>query len=91
MGDKLYPVLALPTICKLWKLIFSFVETISLKKCSSTNPSKNQNVPPIDDDSFKSYVKEISKITNDVTGGLDKPDTGILFTLPIDYLEGLSH
>lgn len=36
-------------------------------------------------------VKEISKITNDVTGGLDKPDTGILFTLPIDYLEGLSH
>ena len=37
------------------------------------------------------HVKEISKITNDVTGGLDKPDTGILFTLPIDYLEGLSH
>ena len=37
-------------------------ETISLKNCSSTNPSKNQNVPPIDDDSFKSYVKEISKI-----------------------------
>ena len=36
-------------------------------------------------------VKEISKITNDITGGLDKPDTGILFTLPIDYLEGLSH
>lgn len=36
-------------------------------------------------------VKQISDITNKVTGGLDKPDTGILFTVPIDYLEGMSH
>lgn len=36
-------------------------------------------------------VKEISDITNKVTGGLQKPDTGILFTVPIDYLEGMSH
>ena len=43
------------------------------------------------DISNEERVKEISKIANDVTGGLDKPDTGILFTLPIDYLEGLSH
>ncbi len=35
-------------------------------------------------------VKEISKIANTITGGLDNPDTGILFTLPIDYLEGIS-
>lgn len=36
-------------------------------------------------------VKIISAIVNKVTGGLSKPDTGIIFTLPIDYLEGLSH
>ncbi len=35
-------------------------------------------------------VKKISAIVNEVTGGLKKPDTGILFTLPIDYLEGIS-
>ena len=37
-------------------------ETVSLLKNSLTNPSKNQNVPPCEDDAFKSYVKEISKI-----------------------------
>lgn len=36
-------------------------------------------------------VKRVSKIVNEVTGGLDKPDTGIIFTLPISYVEGLSH
>lgn len=36
-------------------------------------------------------VKEISAIVNEITGGLDNPDTGILFTLPIDHLEGISH
>lgn len=34
-------------------------------------------------------VKVISRIVNKVTGGLNKPDTGILFTLPIDHLEGI--
>ena len=34
-------------------------------------------------------VKEASKIVNEVTGGLDKPNTGILFTVPISYTEGL--
>lgn len=34
-------------------------------------------------------VKVISTIVNKVTGGLDKPDTGILFTTPIDYVEGI--
>ena len=36
-------------------------------------------------------VKLICERVNNATGGLDKPDTGILFTLPIDYLEGLNH
>lgn len=35
-------------------------------------------------------VAEVSRIVNEVTGGLDHPDTGILFTLPIDYVEGLT-
>ncbi len=35
-------------------------------------------------------VSKISTVVNKVTGGLNKPDTGILFTLPIDYLEGIS-
>lgn len=35
-------------------------------------------------------VAAVSKIVNEVTGGLDHPDTGILFTLPIDYAEGLA-
>ncbi len=54
------------------------------------NPSHHENKTIImvakDED-----VSLISKIVNDVTGGLDKPDTGIMFTLPIDYLEGLNH
>lgn len=33
-------------------------------------------------------VKVVSDIVNRVTGGLDKPDTGILFTMPVSHLEG---
>ena len=36
-------------------------------------------------------IKVISRIVNEATGGLSKPDTGIMFTLPIDYLEGMAH
>ena len=34
-------------------------------------------------------VPVISRIVEEATGGLAKPDTGILFTLPIDHLEGM--
>lgn len=34
-------------------------------------------------------VTAVSAIANEVTGGLNKPDTGILFTVPIDYAEGM--
>lgn len=55
---------------------------------SILNPSHKENktifmVTP------EERVKDISKIVNKITGGLDKPDTGIIFTLPIDYLEGI--
>lgn len=36
-------------------------------------------------------INVISRIVNEATGGLSNPDTGIMFTIPIDYLEGLSH
>ena len=36
-------------------------------------------------------VKTISDIVNRATGGLNKPDTGILFTIPVDYVEGINH
>ena len=34
-------------------------------------------------------VATVSAIVNEVTGGLDHPDTGILFTVPIDHVEGM--
>ena len=33
-------------------------------------------------------TEKVSKIVNEVTGGLDQPDTGILFTVPVSHLEG---
>lgn len=35
-------------------------------------------------------IEKARKIINDVTGGLDKPNTGILITLPIGTVEGIS-
>ncbi|MBQ1947362.1 MAG: hypothetical protein II359_01980 [Clostridia bacterium] len=32
----------------------------------------------------------VSKIVREVTGGLDKPDTGIMFSVPVNYMEGLT-
>lgn len=34
-------------------------------------------------------IPVVSEILNVVTGGLDQPDTGIMFTLPVNHLEGL--
>lgn len=36
-------------------------------------------------------VPEVSRIVNEVTGGLEHPDTGVLFAVPISYAEGLEH
>ena len=36
-------------------------------------------------------VAVISRILDEATGGISMPDTGILFTIPIDYLKGLTH
>lgn len=37
----------------------------------------------------KEQRKQLTDIINRVTGGLDQPDTGIVFTVPVDYTEGL--
>ncbi len=34
-------------------------------------------------------VKKASEIINQITGGLSAPNTGILFTVPVAYVEGL--
>ncbi len=34
-------------------------------------------------------VMQISRIVSAINGGFDQPDTGILFTVPIGYAEGL--
>ncbi len=34
-------------------------------------------------------IPVVSGIVNDITGGLDQPDTGILFTVPVQYIEGI--
>ena len=37
----------------------------------------------------KEKIPVVSQIVNKVTGGLNHPDTGIIFTLPVNYIEGL--
>ena len=34
-------------------------------------------------------IPDISKIVNEITGGLKNPDTGIMFTVPVTYMEGI--
>lgn len=60
---------------------------VSLRSLLTPSHKENKTIIMVakDDD-----VKVISRIVNKATGGLDKPDTGILFTLPIDYLEGIN-
>lgn len=36
-------------------------------------------------------VAEVSRLTNEVVGGLENPDTGVLFAVPISYVEGIGH
>ena len=36
-----------------------------------------------------SRVPDIVEAVNKVTGGLDRSDTGILFTVPIDFMTGI--
>ena len=35
-------------------------------------------------------IPVVSEIVNSVTGGIDKTDSGIIFTVPVGYTEGIS-
>ncbi len=56
-----------------------------------------KDVIDFDDDTSKvmfmiaeeSQIRTISKIVNDATGGLQNPNTGIMFCTPVVYIEGL--
>ena len=37
----------------------------------------------------ENLIPTISEVVNEVTGGLNNPDTGILFTVPVNYMEGI--
>jgi hypothetical protein len=34
-------------------------------------------------------VSVVEEVANRVLGGLDKPDTGFIFTVPVDYIKGI--
>lgn len=36
-------------------------------------------------------IPQMLAIVNEVTGGLDKPDTGIAFAVPTTFVEGIHH
>ena len=36
----------------------------------------------------ESKIKMVSEIVNRVTGGLQFPDTGVMFSVPVGYMEG---
>lgn len=60
---------------------------MSLRSLLAPSHKENKTIIMVSKDED---VERISKIVNKVTGGLQKPDTGILFTIPIDRLEGIS-
>ncbi|MFO7850193.1 MAG: P-II family nitrogen regulator [Spirochaetia bacterium] len=39
--------------------------------------------------SDESVIPELKKILDSITGGLSRPGTGILFTIPVDYAVGM--
>lgn len=61
---------------------------VSLRSLLNPTHKENKTIIMVSKDED---VALISRIVNQVTGGLDNPDTGIMFTVPIDYLEGLNH
>ena len=59
---------------------------VSLRKLVNPAHKENRTIFMVVADDM---VEKVSKIVNKATGGLDQPDTGILFTIPIDYIEGI--
>ena len=67
------------------RYVFSGYKTdTSLVFNEATTNLKYEITEPLESDS----IDRISKIVNDVTGGLDQHDSGIIFTVPVGYTEG---
>lgn len=60
---------------------------VSLRSLLSPSHKENKTIIMVAKDKD---VATISSIVNKVTGGLNNPDTGILFTVPVDYAEGIN-
>lgn len=66
----------------------SFTEldfTLSLRKLLNPDHKQSKTVFMVLKDE---EVATVSEVVNEVTGGLSQPDTGILFAMPVSYLEG---
>ena len=60
----------------------------SLRKLLNPNDSQNKTMFMV---VKEERVLEIVEVIESVVGSLDQPDSGILFTLPIDFLRGMKH
>ncbi len=58
----------------------------SLRKFINPDHEQNKTVLVILHDE---QVEAARAIVNNVTGGLDKPGTGIIFTVPVSFVEGI--
>lgn len=58
----------------------------SLKLLFDSESDENRTIIAVIKDE---ELPKIRKVINDVIGDLSKPNTGILFTVPIDFVEGL--
>lgn len=60
----------------------------SLRMLMNANYRENRTIlMAVPDEKVDTVVELVDK----ATGGLDQPDSGILFTLPIDRVEGMTH
>ena len=59
----------------------------SLRKYLHPDNGNNKTILIILEDD---QVEKVKKVVNKATGGLDKPDVGIAFTLPITSVEGFA-
>ncbi len=60
----------------------------SLRMLMNANYKENRTIlMAVPDEKVDTVVELVDK----TTGGLDQPDSGILFTLPIDRVEGMTH
>ncbi len=56
-----------------------------LRSIISQNRTENKTIFAVLDDS---EVEEMKKLVREVTGGLDKAGTGLMFTVPVSFCEG---